>query len=249
MAKHNYLNDLHLISEFVFYDDAPGLLGVRRGELTKWVKGRAKPSPEQITNLARIASKFRRRAGQIKRIEQAEAQRRGKREIHAQLRLLGMDNLKIPDNLPPFMRQYELGKLASPAFIYDFREMSPNDVMQFFRFMKTVLPSGYYFLTYEVKPGGTSAEGGKKFWNNETIKVSTTYRAFCVGSGDGNCLMTTDLEFYEDWARVNDTTAKRRVIECGISYPRPIKFTEEEMESDRMRGADPVTGLKYIWQD
>jgi hypothetical protein len=247
--KHTWLDNLRLIAEYVFFDDAPALLGVKKRELTAWARGKKTPPAAVQSDIARIAGKMRRRQAQIERIQRAEDERAARRDARATLRLIGKESLPLPEKLPTFLRQYDMGKLASPVFIYDFRDMTANQVMQFFAFMKRAVPQGYYFLTYEVKPGGTSAEGGKKFWNTDTMKVSTTYQPFCVGMGAGRCLMSTDFELMEFWLKVNDPSAKRNVIEIGISYPRPVELTEEEKEYDRERGADPLTGLVYVWQD
>lgn len=247
--RHTVLDNLLFIAEYVFFDDAHDLLGINKKRLTQIVKGRAKPTSSESSNISRIAARMRRKEAQVRRYQKEADRRAARRDARATLRLISKDELPLPEKLPTFLRQYDMGKLASPVFIYDFRDMSSQQVMQFFAFMKRAVPQGYFFLTYEVKPGGTSAEGGKKFWNTDTIKVSTTYQPFCVGIGGGRCLIQTDFELWEFYHRVNDASAKRRVIEIGVSYPRPVELTEEEREYDRRRGADPLTGLVYVWQD
>jgi hypothetical protein len=40
------------------------------------------------------------------------------------------------------------------------------------------------------------------------------------------------------------------VIECGLTYDRPLdNKTEAEIAMDEERGADPLTGMVYLWED
>lgn len=80
--------------------------------------------------------------------------------------------------------------------------------------------------------------------------ISTKYMPFCELSGAGSCIMKLDFDFLDTYLFYNDKSARRRVLECGISYPRPLtNLTPEEIAEDEERGADPLTGLVYIWQD
>lgn len=256
--RHSWLDNLRVISEYVFYDDAPALLGARKSELARWIKGNGSPKDDVQVTIARIAGKMRRKQAQVKRFEREDVERKARREIRSTLRLLSQDELKLPDYLPPFLRYHENGMMGSPVFIYDFRRMKQNDILQFFRFMKTILPSGVFFLTYEVKPGGTSPGGTKNWYQDKTSILSTHYMEFCqnlAGMPGDSCAVLTDLEFLEIYNEINSVSAKRRVIECGVSYPRPkytvphYQLTPEEIADDIARGADPITGKRVIWQD
>lgn len=308
--RHSYLDNLRLIAEYVYYDDAPALLGIRRSDLTKYAKGRAVPSKDKQAIISRVAGKMRRRAGQLKSVEKAAATRHAKREIHDKLFEIGKPNMPIPVRLPPFLRLHETGKLASPVWIYDFRGLSPTDVMQFFRFMKMIIPYGYYFFTYELLAKGISHGHSGDFIPDAYLKrhklspnikgtffsdnyleelkvihntkspfraivaevgtaaaganmeqaagglflvgvshISTPWQPFCILKGAGICDVMTDLEFFEEYDLYNNASSGRRVLECGISYLRPIPFTKEEQAHDAELGADPITGLKYTWHD
>jgi hypothetical protein len=316
---HTWLDNLRLIAEYVFFSDAPALLGVSRRTLTSWSKEKSVPSREHQNNIARIAGKFRRREAQIERNLRESETRQARRTVRETLRVIGKQDVHIPDVLPTFLRQFEVGKTGSAVYIYDLRGMptvsiSPevltlildgvveadaatmslirnHPVTQFFRFMKSVLPQGTFFLTYELTTAGIKTEKDGMFFSDraiaelkrryntknpvgaifaevgtaganakiESVKgglkllgvryISTHWKPFCELSGPGTCLMRTDIDLFREWHELNDRSARREVLEVGISYPRPTEFTEEEKEEDRLRGADPVTGLKYIWQD
>jgi len=227
MSRRGWAENLRFISEYVYYSDAPGLLGIRRGDLTKIIRGRVKPSAVFVKRVARVAEKIRRRESQLKRYAKAEAERHARREIRQTLIALGRPDLVIPKYLLPFLRYHSHGQLGSPVYIYDFRHITPDSLMKFFRFMKTVAPSGSFFLTYEVKPGGTSPGGAKNYRADRVEILSTRYYQFCVnlsGMAGDTCAVLTDLEFFDIYDRIHSYSAKRRVIECGISYPRTVQL-------------------------
>jgi hypothetical protein len=232
--------------------------------------------------------------------------------------VIGKQDVHIPDVLPTFLRQFEVGKTGSAVYIYDLRGMptvsiSPevltlildgvveadaatmslirnHPVTQFFRFMKSVLPMGTFFLTYELTTAGIKTDKDGMFFSNRAIEelkikhntknpvaaiyrevgtaganakielvkggmklwgvryISSHWKPFCELSGPGTCLMRTDVDLFREWHELNNKSARREVLEVGISYPRLNELTPEEKEEDRILGADPW-GLKYIWQD
>lgn len=253
-------NDLLDVSQYLAFEDAADLLGVTAGRLRAVVRGKAYLEPEQSSKLHRIAKKIRRREGQVKRIGREELERAARRSVHDQLRAIGMPDVPLPDYLPPFLRSHSHGRLETPVYIYDFRKANTYEkITQFFRFMKTVLPGGAFFLTYEVLPSGTSPNGGKNFYANQNIILSTHYMEFCRTVGNdipgGSCLMMTDNEFYDFYTDISDISAGRRVIEVGISHRRPpmtqahYQLTPEEIAEDMAEGRDWVLGKRIIWQD
>jgi hypothetical protein len=258
---HSWLDNLRFISEYIFYDDAPALLGVNKSVLTRYVKGTAKPSKEFQARVAKIAGKMRRKQAQIERYEREEATRHARREVRQTLIQLGHQDLKIPDVLPPLIKVRESpGNGGSPLFIYDFRKMKPNDVLQFFRFMKTIVPGGRFLFNYLIEKGGRypSADPRKQYKLQSDMLANSGYMDFCQNRGDvpgDACLLLTDLELFEMWAEYNDRSQGKHVLECWVTYPRPkwevehYQLTPEEIADDIARGADPVTGKKVIWQD
>jgi len=317
--KHTWLDNLRLIAEYIYFKDAPALLGVSARTLTKWVNEETTPSGKHQKNIAAIAAKMRRKQAQVERHEREEATRKARRGVRETLRVVGKAKVDLPEVLPPFLRQFEVGRTGSPVFIYDFRQtpdinvsieamrlimrgdvemddtvyqkIKRHPVAQFFRFMKSVIPQGTFFFTYKLTTAGIKVEHDGMVFSNRAIEelkrkhgaknpitaimlevgtagagakfeslpdgiklmgvryISTHWEPFCVLSGPGTCLMRTDVEMFKQWYELNDRSARREVIEVGISYPKPTEFTEEEKREDRLRGADPVTGLKYIWQD
>lgn len=256
--RYDTYTDLRTISEYVTFADAAKILGVSQRHLKRVIDGKVSLSREQSEYLHKAATRARRREGQIASIERAKAMREAKRYIRRQLSMIGHEGLAIPVNLPEFLRFHENGKLGSPVYIYNFRGLSKHDIMQFFRFMKTIIPTGQFFLTYEVFPSGTSPGGTKNYYSNRVSTLSTPYEQFCVTERDmpGNeCLVKTDADFIIFYDMINDPSAKRYVIECGVSYERPkwtvphYELTPEEIADDIARGADPITGKKVIWQD
>lgn len=275
--KYSYLDNLRFIAEYIVFDDAPALLGVSLKTLTNWVTGKSVPSKKNQLLIEAVADRLD--------AEQLTA------SVKSALEIMGKGHLEIPPRMPPILRTHETGKLNSPVYIYDFRGMTANEVMKFFRFMKTVAPNGYFFLTYELTHNGLADTKDGMFFSNELVDelkaihgerspiaairaelgtagsdakidklpdgymvygmhaVSTVWMPFCVLSGPGTCEIRTDFEFFEIWNEYNNISARRQVIECGISYPRPIELTDEEKAEDVARGADPLTGLVYIWQD
>lgn len=260
MAK-TWLDNLRFISEYIFFDDAPALLGVRKSDLTKWVKGTAKPGRATQDNIAKVAGKMRRREAQVARYEREEAARQARREARQVLRQIGHSDLKLPDYLPPLIKVRESpGNGGSPLFIYDFRRMKANDVIQFFRFMKTIVPGGRFLFNYLIEKGGRypSADPRKQYELQSDMVANSGYMDFCQNRGDvpgDACLLLTDLELYEMWADYNDRSQGKQVLECWVTYPRPkwevehYQLTPEEIADDILRGADPVTGKRVIWQD
>ena len=252
--------DLQTVSEYITFNDASKLLGTSTAHLNRVIKGQGRLDQAQARQLHQMAAKMRRREGQLKRVAIEETNRAARRSVHDQLRVIGMPDVKLPEYLPPFLRFHDHGKLETPVYIYDFRKVNTyKKVTEFFRFMKTVLPGGAFFLTYAVKPSGTSPNGGKNYYVNQDIVLSTPYMEFCRTTGSdipgGSCLMMTDNEFYEYYTDISDVSAGRKVIECGVSHRRPphtmphFNLTPEEIAEDLALGRDWVLGKKIIWQD
>lgn len=258
---HIWADNLRFISEYIFYADAPALLGVSKSQLAHYVKGSATPSKAIRDKIAKIASKMRRKEAQVARYEREEATRHARREVRQVLLKIGHADLKIPDYLPPLIKVRDSpGNGGSPLFIYDFRKMKANDVIQFFRFMKTIVPGGRYLYNYLIEKGGRypSDDPRKQYKLQSDMIANSGYMDFCQNRGDipgDSCLLLTDLEFYEEWAGYNDRSQGKTVLECWVTYPRPkwevehYHLTPEEIADDIRRGADPVTGKKVIWQD
>ena len=259
--KHTWLDNLRFIAEYIFFDDAPALLGVSKRTLKSWVTERSTPSPEHKRNIAKIAGRMRRKQAQVARYEFEAGQRHARREVRQTLIKLGHSNLKIPDYLPPLVKVRDSpGNGGSPLFIYDFRRMKPNDVIQFFRFMKTIVPGGRFLFNYLIEKGGRypSHDPRKRYELLSDMVANSGYMDFCQTRGDipgDSCLLLTDLELWEKWAEYNDRSQGKTVLECWVTYPRPkwevkhYQLTPEEIADDIARGADPVTGKKVIWQD
>jgi hypothetical protein len=262
MASHATIyRDLQTVSEYVTFSDAAKLLNTTTAYLTRVIEGKATLKPSQADYLHKAAVRARRREGQIERIVRADEQRKAKRQIHDTLRSIGHADLKIPDNLPPFLREKVSGvNKGSPVFIYDFSSMSQNDVMQFFNFMKRIMPGGVFAFTYEILPGGVypSANLRKRYVLREKMIANTHYMEFCVNlpnmRGD-SCMVMSNLEFLEVFNQYNDASEYKHVIECAVSYPRPkstvehYELTAEELADDLARGADPITGRTVFWSD
>lgn len=259
--KHTWLDNLRLIADYIFFSDAPALLGVSKSALTKYAKGSATPNKEVQARIAKIAGKMRRQQAQLARVEREDAERRTRREIRATLRDIGHADLKLPDYLPPIIKIRDSpGNGGSPLYIYDFRRMKANDVLQFFRFMKTIVPGGRFLFNYLIEKGGRypSADPRKQYKLQSDMIANSGYMDFCQNRGDvpgDACLLLTDLELYEMWAEYNDRSQGKQVLECWVTYPRPkweiehYQLTPEEIADDIARGADPVTGKRVIWQD
>jgi len=252
--------DILTVHEYLTFEDATKLLGTSKRDLEAVVRGKASLTPAQSKKLHAIAVKMRRREGQIKRVTREKTDRASRRAVHDQLRAIGMADVKLPKYLPPFLRYHENGKQGTPVYIYDFRKVNTFErVTEFFRFMKTVLPSGSFFLTYAVRPGGTTLQGGKNYYVDRDIIISTPYTDFCRTVGrdvpGGSCLMMTDEQFYEHYTDVGDPSANRKVIECGISHRRPpmtqphYELTPEEIAEDEAMSRDWVLGKRIIWRD
>jgi len=252
--------DILTVHEYLTFEDATKLLGTSKHDLEAVVKGRASLTPAQSKKLHAIAVKMRRREGQIKRVTREKTDRASRRAVHDQLRAIGMADVKLPKYLPPFLRYHKNGKQGTPVYIYDFRKVNTFErITEFFRFMKTVLPSGSFFLTYAVRPGGTTLQGGKNYYVDRDIIISTPYTDFCRTVGrdvpGGSCLMMTDEQFYDHYTDVGDPTANRKVIECGISHRRPpmtqphYELTPEEIAEDEAMSRDWVLGKRIIWCD
>lgn len=258
---HTYVDNLHLIADYIFFDDAPALLGVSKSQLTRYAKGTAKPSKEIQNRIAHIAGKMRRKQAQVSRYEREEATRHARREVRQLLIQLGHADLKIPDYLPPLIKVRDSpGNGGSPLFIYDFRKMKANDVLQFFRFMKTIVPGGRFLFNYLIEKGGRypSHDPKKQYKLLSDMVANSGYMDFCQNRGDipgDSCLLLTDLELYEKFEDYNDISQGKHVLECWVTYPRPkwevehYQLTPEELADDLARGADPVTGKRVIWQD
>lgn len=260
-SQQQILDDLRSISEYVFFADAAASLDVTEKHLKRVLHGKATLEPYQAKYLHEAAKKVRRREGQIKSIERAKAQREAKREIHETLREIGKVDLKIPENLPPFLRlkksEYYQG---SPVYVYDFSDISQNDVMQFFNFQKRIVPGGSFMFTYRILKGGIypARDPRKQYKLVADMIANTSYFQFCVnreGMPADSCLVMSNLEFLEIFNEYNDASAHKHVFECAISYPRPAwtkpsnELTEAELADDIARGADPISGRTVYWSD
>jgi hypothetical protein len=259
--SQHILDDLRDISEYVFFADAALALDVTEKHLKRVLHGKATLEPYQAAYLHEAAKKVRRREGQIRSIERAQAQREAKREIHDTLREIGKADLKIPENLPPFLRlkksEYYQG---SPVYVYDFSDISQNDVMQFFNFQKRLVPGGSFMFTYKILKGGIypARDPRKRYVMVNDFWANTSYFEFCVnrtGMPADSCLVMSNLEFLEKFNEYNDASAFKKVYECAISYPRPAwtkpsnELTAEELADDIARGADPISGRTVYWSD
>lgn len=252
--------DIVTAHEYITLQDAAKLLDTSVAHLTAVVNGQIELNASAAKKLHVIAVKMRRREGQIKRVERETLDRAARRSVHAQLRALGMYDVHLPQYLPPFLRYHEHGKQGTPVYIYDFRKVNTFErVTQFFRFMKTVLPSGSFFLTYQVRPGGTTLQGGKNYYVDRDIIISTPYTDFCRTVGrdvpGGSCLMMTDAQFWEHYQQVGNASSGRIIIECGITHRRPpmtqphYELTPEEIAEDEAMSRDWVLGKRIIWRD
>jgi len=252
--------DILTVHEYLTIADAAKLTGSTKRALADAANGRATLSADVTKKLHAIAVKMRRREGQLERVAREQLDRAARRSVHAQLRAIGMFDVHLPQYLPPFLRYHEHGKQGTPVYIYDFRKVNTFErVSQFFRFMKTVLPSGSFFLTYAVRPGGTTLQGGKNYYVDRDIIISTPYTDFCRTVGrdvpGGSCLMMTDVQFWEHYQEVGNASSGRIIIECGISHRRPpmtqphYELTPEEIAEDEAMSRDWVLGKKIIWRD
>jgi hypothetical protein len=266
-------HDLYDLSLYLDIKDAAKLLGTTPDYISRSLERAIANKPiltdAQAAKLHELSKKIRRREGQIERVKSEDQQRKIRRATREQLRAIGKVDVPLPDYLPPFLRMHNHGKLGSAVYIYDFRKMRVhwkiidgekvlvNDIEEFFRFMKTVLPGGSFFLSYEVLPGGTSPQGSKNYYLHRDVVLSTQYIEFCKHAKDieGTCFMLRDSDFYDFYKEVGDVSAGRRVIECGISHPRPphtveyFELTPDEILEDQLQERDWVSGKKIIWQD
>ncbi|HEY6018372.1 MAG TPA: hypothetical protein VIY48_00270, partial [Candidatus Paceibacterota bacterium] len=244
-------DNLRLIAEYVFYDDAPGLLGIAKSTLTRYVKGTLNPSAENAERIAKAADKIRRREKRLQR----EAAKRVEDETRRTTEQFARDHgiaEPLPVRLPHLFTTHAETRNAAPVWVYDIRDFTLHEVYKLLRFFKKVLPFGGYSFTWEVKPGGTSPEGGKYVHHNNAVHIGhSRYFMFCQRNdpGAGYCRVVLDADLVASYQEYHDPSAKRFVTAVAISYPRLTEFTEEEKEEDRRRGADPLTGLVYVWQD
>lgn len=249
--KYSTLDNLLLIAEYVYFEDAPGLLGIPKSALTKYVKGTAHPSAENAAKIARAASKIRRREAQIKRYADERAERAIRRKTKAFMRDMGIVE-ELPVRLPALFQHIPEKDNASPVYVYDIRGFSLHEIYKLLRFFKKTLPHGGYSFTWEVHPGGTSPDGGKYIHTQNAPHIGhSRYFMFCQRNdpGAGYCKVVLDEELLASYQEYHDPTRKRFVTAVAITYPTLTKFTPEEMEEDIARGADPYTGLIYVWQD
>jgi hypothetical protein len=249
--KHSTIENLRLIAEYIFFDDAPRLLGIPKSTLTRYAKGSAKPSAANAEKIKHAATKIRRREGQIRRNEKAKAEREVRRDTKRFMRDNGIEEA-LPPRLPQLFNTIAASRNASPVYVYDIRDFSLHDAYKLLRFFKKTLPHGGYSFTWEVKPGGTSPGGGKYNHVQNNVHIGhSRYFMFCQRNdpGAGYCKVVLDEELIASYQEYHDPSAKRHVTAVAITYPRPIQFTAEEMAEDVARGADPLTGLVYVWQD
>lgn len=248
---HSVLDNLRLIAEYIYFDDAVNLLGISKSVLTRYVKGTANPSPENAEKIKRAASKIRRREAQVKHNVQATTERELRRNTKRFLRDNNIEE-ELPPRLPKLFNTIAEARNASPVYVYDIRNFTLHEIYKLLRFFKKTLPHGGYSFTWEVKPGGTSPGGGKYNHVNNGVHIGhSRYFMFCQRNdpGAGFCKVVLDEELIASYQDYHDPTAKRYVTAVAVTYPRPIQFTPEEMAEDVARGADPFTGLVYVWQD
>jgi len=273
--KYTWQQNLRFIAEYVFFDDAPELLGVTKKKLTDWVTEKRKPSQMEQLLIEAVADKL-------------DAQQLLE-TVQASLEFAGHGNVPPPSQFPPFLREHVSGKYGSPVYIYDFRGITEMEVREFFRFIKTVAPDSNFFYTYVVTVAGIEKDG--MFFSDEMVEqlkkihnvrspikaiklelgtasawadidkvkggwkvkgvryINTKYINICALAGSNTCEIMTDDELVGLWRHYNDASARREVVEIGVSYRRPIDRTPEEIAEDIERGADPRTGLVYVWSD
>ena len=258
--RSDFYRDIETLAEYLSFADVAKLLSVTPAKLRGVMEMRSTLPLSAIKAVHGRAVKIRRRQGQQARLSREQADRESRRDVRARLTAIGMPDVALPKKLPPFLRYHERGRLDSPVYIYDVRHVQDYpDITAFFRFMKTVLPSGYFFLTYQVLPGGTSPQGGVNYYVHQYLYLSTPYIPFCRAIGKdvpaGNCILMTDDEFYDNWRDVGDVSAGRKVVEVGISHTRPpasrpyLELSEAELAEDQAMGRDYVAGMKIIRRD
>lgn len=126
--KHTPLDNLRLIAEYVYFADAPALLGIPRWLLTRYAHGQ-NPNPANAAKIAAAAEKIRRREAQVKRLEREKAEREYRRVARKEEQLdrdrwrqalmaHGIE-LPMPQRIPRLLRVHDVGQVGSPVYIYE----------------------------------------------------------------------------------------------------------------------------------
>jgi hypothetical protein len=126
--KHSVIENLRLIAEYVYYSDAPALLGIPRSALTKYARG-ASPKKSNAEKIARLATKIRRRESQIKRYAREKAERVSRREYRKSELIRRQQwrdtlakydyHLELPYRIPALLRDSSFHPEVPPLMTYD----------------------------------------------------------------------------------------------------------------------------------
>lgn len=275
--SYTWQQNLRFIAEYINFEDAPALLGVSLKTLTAWARETATPSRKNQLLIEAIADRLDAEQLRDSVVSALKIIGRGELDIPARLPPLLRTHQSGAFGSPVYIYDFRGITAAGVQEFFRFmKHIAPNGYFFFTYELKTagvsVDENGMFFsdrtvdmlknmyqtrspidairqeigtasahLAIDKVRGGFSVQGIKA--------ISTQYMPFCVLSGPGTCEIRTDFEFFEVWHEYNDPSSRREVVEVGVSYPRPLARTPEEIAEDEARGADPNSGLVYIWQD